>query len=148
MQQPWQSLPELNEPSRRHHCHARLAPDSTVLFADIVGFTEASNRHQPAELLALLNRIFGAFDALVARHGVEKIKTIGDAYMVAGGLPQEQPGHAVAIAALALDMMDEVAAHRWPDGSPLRLRIGINSGPLSPASSARAASSTISGAIR
>lgn len=104
--------------------------DTTVLFADIVGFTEAAARHSPNQVLSLLNRIFRAFDELVARHGVEKIKTIGDAYMVAGGLPQARPGHCMAIADLALDMTHSVEDFSWPDGTPVRLRIGLHTGPL------------------
>jgi adenylate cyclase len=68
-------------------------PESTVLFADIVGFTEISARHKPAEIVELLNGVFGRFDELVEQHGVEKIKTIGDAYMAAGGVPDRRPGH-------------------------------------------------------
>ncbi len=104
--------------------------ESTVLFADIVGFTAVSERHKPAEVLALLNRIFRSFDALAAGHEVEKIKTNGDAYMAAGGLPQIRPGHCEAIAGLALDMMQAVTDIRWPDGTPVSLRIGIHTGPL------------------
>jgi class 3 adenylate cyclase len=104
--------------------------EATVLFADIAGFTEISAHRQPAEMVAFLNRIFGRFDELVARRGVEKIKTIGDAYMVAGGLPRVRPDHAEAIAELALDMMAETDRMEGPDGAPVRIRIGIHTGPL------------------
>jgi len=104
--------------------------ESTVLFADIVGFTEISARSQPAAMVAFLNRVFGRYDELVERHGVEKIKTIGDAYMVAGGLPEARPDHAEAIAELALDMLSETKRMESPDGNPVQIRIGIDTGPL------------------
>ena len=74
----------------------------TVLFADIVGFTPLSERLSAAELVALLDRVFARWDALAAEHGLEKIKTIGDAYMVAGGIPLPRDDHAEAIAEMAL----------------------------------------------
>jgi class 3 adenylate cyclase len=101
----------------------------TVLFADIVGFTPLSERLPPAELVALLDEIFSGFDDLAKRHGLEKIKTIGDAYMVVGGAPTARLDHAVAVAAMALEMNDLVAARATNDGAPLALRIGIHSGP-------------------
>jgi class 3 adenylate cyclase len=104
--------------------------EATVLFADIAGFTGVSAQRRPAEMVAFLNRIFGRFDELVARHEVEKIKTIGDAYMVAGGVPRVRPDHAEAIAELALDMMAETDRMEGPDGAPVRIRIGIHTGPL------------------
>lgn len=105
-------------------------PESTVLFADIVGFTEISARHKSAEIVEFLNGVFGRFDKLVGQHGVEKIKTIGDAYMVAGGVPDRRPGHVEAIADLALEMIAEASHLLGPDGEPLQIRIGIHSGPL------------------
>jgi len=104
--------------------------ETTVLFTDIVGFTEISTRCQPAAMVAFLNKVFGRYDELVARHGVEKIKTIGDAYMVAGGLPEPRADHAEAVADLALDMMAETARLESPDGRPVQIRIGIDTGPL------------------
>jgi class 3 adenylate cyclase len=101
----------------------------TVLFADIVGFTPLSERLPPAELVALLDEIFSGFDDLAKRHGLEKIKTIGDAYMVVGGAPTARPDHAVAVAAMALEMNDLVAARTTNEGARLALRIGIHSGP-------------------
>jgi hypothetical protein len=100
-------------------------PESTVLFADIVGFTEISARHKAAEIVELLNGVFGRFDELVERHCVEKIKTIDDAYMVAGGVPDRGPGHVEAIADLALEMIAETSHMLGPDGEPLQIRIGI-----------------------
>jgi class 3 adenylate cyclase len=104
--------------------------DVTVLFADIVGFTPLSERLTPADLVALLDRVFGCWDGLAAAHGVEKIKTIGDAYMVAGGIPTPRDDHADAIAELALAMQAEAARLAAETGSPLRVRIGIDTGPV------------------
>jgi adenylate cyclase len=102
----------------------------TVLFADIVGFTELSSRLTPQELVARLNNIFSRFDALVERHDLEKIKTIGDAYMVVGGLPKPRTDHAEAIADLALEIQQEIHTISQELGEPLALRMGINSGPV------------------
>ncbi|HAA27459.1 MAG TPA: PAS domain-containing protein, partial [Cyanobacteria bacterium UBA8553] len=81
----------------------------SILFADIVGFTPLSARVKPTQLVNLLNEIFSSFDSLTEKHGLEKIKTIGDAYMVAGGLPLPKPNHAEAIAQMALDMQQAIA---------------------------------------
>lgn len=100
----------------------------TILFADIVGFTELSGRSTPEDLVSLLNKVFSRFDALVDAAELEKIKTIGDAYMVVAGLPAGRDDHADAVARLALDMMaatDEVARET---GEALRIRVGIHSG--------------------
>jgi class 3 adenylate cyclase len=105
-------------------------PDVTVLFADIVDFTPRSQRISPAQVVATLNDLFSAFDALAQRHGLEKIKTIGDAYMVAGGLPDPRPDHAEAIAEMALQIRDEVPRHIDPSGQPLAVRIGMDTGPV------------------
>ena len=105
-------------------------PDVTVLFADIVGFTPLGQTLEPAELVQLLNKMFVAFDELVERAGLEKIKTIGDAYMVVGGLPSPRPGHLAAMLDVALEMIDVIARVRPTHGGPLQLRIGIDSGPV------------------
>jgi adenylate cyclase len=106
---------------------AERLEDVSVLFADIVGFTSLSARISPSELIEMLNHLFSAFDDLVDRHGLEKIKTIGDAYMVAGGLPEPRPDHLEAMAAFALDMLKAMQAP--PDGQDeLRVRIGIHVG--------------------
>ena len=100
-----------------------------ILFADIVGFTEMSGRLKPAELVSLLNDVFNAVDGVVAKYGAEKIKTIGDAYMVVAGLPIEDPDPDATIANLALDIADEVSRFKDPTtGRPVQVRIGINSG--------------------
>ena len=102
----------------------------SVLFADIAGFTEFASQASPEKLLAMLNSVFTAFDELSGEHNLEKIKTIGDAYMVVSGLPVERPDHAEAIADLALDMQ-QVFEKLQLEGSPtLRLRVGINLGPV------------------
>jgi class 3 adenylate cyclase len=105
-------------------------PEVTVLFADLVDFTRRSRRIGPAQVVQALNELFSAFDRLAQRHGLEKIKTIGDAYMVAGGLPQPRPDHAEAIAEMALGIREEVARRTDPSGQPLAVRIGIDTGPV------------------
>jgi adenylate cyclase len=102
----------------------------TVLFADIVGFTQLSERLPAPDVVALLDRVFARWDALAADHGVEKIKTIGDAYMVAGGIPLPRDDHAEAIADMALAMGAEVARLPGDTGHALQVRIGIDSGPV------------------
>jgi adenylate cyclase len=103
---------------------------ATVLFADIVGFTPLAQELAPADTVALLDRVFARWDGLAARHGVEKIKTIGDAYMVAGGLPSPREDHAEAIADMALEMGAEVERCAAESGVPLKVRIGIDTGPV------------------
>jgi len=102
----------------------------SVLFADIVGFTELSARMSPTELVKRLNVIFSHFDQLAEKHGVEKIKTIGDAYMVVGGLPMPRDDHAEAIAQMALGMQAKIAKLCADTGEKLAIRVGINSGPV------------------
>lgn len=102
----------------------------TILFADIVGFTEVAARISAKELVFILNEIFSAFDRLADRYGLEKIKTIGDAYMVVGGLPNPRADHADAIAQMALAMQQAIADFRNDLGNPFELRIGINTGSI------------------
>jgi class 3 adenylate cyclase len=109
---------------------ADACSEVTVLFADIVGFTKLSIDVSPADMVQMLNRIFSAFDALARRHGLEKIKTIGDGYHAVAGLPIPRADHAEAAAAMALDMQDAVRALAEESGWPLSLRIGIDSGPV------------------
>ena len=104
--------------------------DVTVLFADLVDFTKFSAQTSPTELVELLNVIFSKFDRLAEQHGIEKIKTIGDAYMVVAGLPTARPDTAGAIAQMALDMQDAIAQLNTELGKSFRLRIGIHSGPV------------------
>jgi adenylate cyclase len=103
---------------------------ATVLFADIVGFTPRAQELAPVETVALLDRIFAGWDGLAARYDVEKIKTIGDAYMVAAGLPSERQDHAEAIADMALEMGGEAARCAGEGDPPLEVRIGIDTGPV------------------
>jgi adenylate cyclase len=105
--------------------------DASILFADVVDFTPLSSQLDPREVVGLLDRLFTSFDALVDRYDVEKIKTIGDCYMVAAGVPRQRPDHARALAELAFEMR-ECAKSFLPDGAghDLRLRIGISSGPV------------------
>ena len=105
-------------------------PEVTVLFADLVDFTRRSQRSSPQQVVQVLDELFTAFDQLTKRHGLEKIKTIGDAYMVAGGLPEPRPDHAQAVADMALAMRDELAGRTDPSGQPLQVRIGIDTGPV------------------
>ncbi|WP_343990804.1 adenylate/guanylate cyclase domain-containing protein, partial [Terrabacter terrae] len=102
----------------------------TVLFADLVGFTEHTQVVPPGELVALLDRIFSAFDRRADAESVEKIKTIGDAYMVAGGLPERRPDHLQAVARVALAMRADIAAiAREPGCEWLAVRMGMDTGP-------------------
>lgn len=104
--------------------------EATVLFADIVDFTRLSTHIPATEVVSLLNDIFSVFDALAEKHGLEKIKTIGDAYLVVGGLPTPRPDHAEAIADMALDMQKAVGGKTRDTGGLLQVRIGIHTGPV------------------
>jgi class 3 adenylate cyclase len=105
-------------------------PEVTVLLADLVGFTALAAHIDPDEVVSLLNEIFSNFDLLSERHGLEKIKTIGDAYMVVGGLAEPKLGHAQAIAHLALDMQTAIADFNRQYGTSIQVRIGICTGPV------------------
>jgi len=102
--------------------------DVSVLFADLVGFTNFASQKSAAETVKVLNQIFSQFDQLSLQHGLEKIKTIGDAYMVVGGLPEPQENHPLAIAQMALDMQAAVASFNTKNNHSFSLRIGINIG--------------------
>ena len=119
--------------SRLNHGETIIADhvaDATILFADLVGFTRLSSRLSATRLVQLLNMLFSEFDRLCVEHGLEKIKTIGDAYMVAGGLIEPSTDHAVRVADMALDIRDVSAAASTRLGLPLQIRIGIHSGPV------------------
>jgi len=105
-------------------------PEVTVLFADIVDFTGRSERITPEQVVQVLNDLFSAFDRLARQRGLEKIKTIGDAYMVVGGLPEPRSDHAEAVAEMALAILGEVGGRSDPGGQPLQVRIGIDTGPV------------------
>ncbi len=102
---------------------------TTVMFTDIVGFTAMSEKVTPTELVSYLNRMFSAFDDLAEKHRLEKIKTIGDAYMVAGGFPEERDCHAKDVSAMALDMLEVVEECNRITKQPVEIRIGIHTGP-------------------
>ena len=103
---------------------------ATILFADLVNFTQISTTMSATKLVYLLNEIFSSFDELTEKHGLEKIKTIGDAYMVAGGIPIARPDHAEASAEMALDMLVAIDELNVKLEATFDLRIGINSGPV------------------
>ena len=100
----------------------------TVLFADIVGFTELAAKHSPSSLVTLLNRIFSAFDIFSEQYNLEKIKTIGDAYMIVGGLPSPTPHHAESVANMALEMIDTMRLLSKSLGMDINIRVGIHTG--------------------
>lgn len=100
----------------------------TILFADIVSFTKMTSSMPPAELVDMLSQLFSRFDALSDDHGLEKIKTIGDGYMVIGGAPLARDDHAIVIAQLAIEMLQAVAEYNVQAGKNIQLRIGISSG--------------------
>jgi adenylate cyclase len=109
---------------------ADYIPEATILFSDLVDFTAITGRLRPEETVTLLGALFAEFDGLTARFGLEKIKTIGDGYMVAGGLPDARPDHAAAVAEMALHMRDVTATASTDLNQLLQLRIGIHSGPV------------------
>lgn len=109
---------------------AEAHDDVTVLFADVVDFTPFAERTAPARVVGVLDQVFTAFDELAARHGIEKIKTIGDAYMAAAGLPEPRADHVEAMADLALEMRATFGRLCEPLGLELAIRIGIASGPV------------------
>jgi adenylate cyclase len=104
--------------------------DASVLFADIAGFTERASDMPPEQLIHFLNRLYSDFDALVDKHGLEKIKVSGDSYMVVSGVPQPRADHVEALASFALDMAEAASRLRDSQGNPLPLRIGLASGPV------------------
>jgi adenylate cyclase len=104
--------------------------EASILFADMAGFTARAADTLPVRLVLFLNDLFTAFDQLVERYGLEKIKTTGDAYMVVSGVPEPRPGHAEALAQLALDMRAAVTSIAQASGRALSIRIGISSGPV------------------
>jgi len=104
--------------------------DASVLFADIVGFTERASGTAPADLVRFLDRLYSAFDALVDKHGLEKIKVSGDSYMVVSGVPRPRPDHAQALADFALDMANAAAGLTDPHDRSVPLRVGMACGPV------------------
>ena len=117
----------------KQHGHARpiLHPDATVLFTDLVGFTKVAEHLGPEDLVASLDALFGAFDAISSRRGIEKIKTIGDAYMACAGVPEYRPNHPAIAVLAALEMREVVRdlARETPAGRPAwGIRIGLHTG--------------------
>jgi class 3 adenylate cyclase len=102
----------------------------TVLFADVVDFSSFASRTEPEDLVALLNDLFSRFDQLAGRHGLEKIKTIGDSYLAVSGLPERRMDHAETTANMALEMLTAIDGFNTDRKSQLRMRIGLNSGPV------------------
>jgi guanylate cyclase len=119
--------------TRLRHGEERIAesyPETTVLFTDIVGFTPWAQRTDPARVVALLDDLFSRFDGLALEHGVEKIKTVGDAYMAAVGAPEPRPDHAAVALGFAVAQMQAVAEWRDSNGIDLHVRTGLASGPV------------------
>jgi adenylate cyclase len=104
--------------------------DASILFADIAGYTKRASDTSPSDLVRFLDRLYTDLDALVDRHGLEKVKTSGDSYMVVSGVPQPRDDHIEALACLALDMADAVADLKDPQGRKVPLRIGLAAGPV------------------
>jgi adenylate cyclase len=119
---------KLKDPA--HGTIADRYDDASILFADIAGYTEQASEISPTDLVRFLDRLYTTFDRLVDKHGLEKIKTTGDAYMVVSGVPTPRPDHVEAIADLALDLVRAVAELRDPRGRPVPLRMGIAAGPV------------------
>ena len=119
--------------TRLRHGEERIAesyPETTVLFTDIVGFTPWAQRTDPARVVALLDDLFSRFDGLALEHGVEKIKTVGDAYMAAVGAPEARPDHAAVALGFAVAQMGAVAEWRDANDIDLHVRTGLASGPV------------------
>ena len=102
----------------------------SILFADMAGFTARTSDTAPDDLVRFLNHVFTDFDRLVESHGLEKIKTTGDSYMVVSGLPAQRPDHAQALGELALDLRDAATSLVDPQGRSVPIRFGIASGPV------------------
>jgi adenylate cyclase len=118
----------LKDPSR--NIIADKYDDASILFADIAGYTKRSSDTPPTDLVRFLDRLYTDLDALVDRHGLEKVKTSGDSYMVVSGVPEPRDDHVEALACLALDMADAVADLKDPQGREVPLRIGLAAGPV------------------
>jgi adenylate cyclase len=118
----------LKDPSR--NIIADKYDDASILFADIAGYTKRASDTTPSDLVRFLDRLYTDLDALVDRHGLEKVKTSGDSYMVVSGVPEPRDDHIEALACLALDMADAVADLRDPQGRAVPLRIGLAAGPV------------------
>ncbi|MCW7475015.1 adenylate/guanylate cyclase domain-containing protein [Leptospira levettii] len=109
---------------------ADKSSEATILFADIVDFTVLSQTMEPEKIVSILNEIFSEFDTIVQNHNLEKIKTIGDAYMVASGIPEAREDHCEAVALCALDMLSSIENGITQNSKPFKIRIGIHTGPV------------------
>jgi len=118
----------LKDPSR--NIIADKYDDASILFADIAGYTKRASDTPPGDLVRFLDRLYTDLDALVDRHGLEKVKTSGDSYMVVSGVPEPRADHIEALACLALDMAEAVADLKDPQGREVPLRIGLAAGPV------------------
>jgi adenylate cyclase len=118
----------LKDPSR--NIIADKYDDASILFADIAGYTKRASETTPSDLVRFLDRLYTDLDALVDSHGLEKVKTSGDSYMVVSGVPEPRDDHIEALACLALDMADAVADLKDPQGREVPLRIGLAAGPV------------------
>jgi class 3 adenylate cyclase len=117
------------DPATEHGHIAQAYTEVTVVFADLVEFTKQSGRTDPPEIVTVLDDVFTRFDAIAERCGLEKIKTIGDAYMAVAGVPEPREDDVEVAAQMALAMRDEIAQMRWPSGDQMRVRIGMATGP-------------------
>jgi class 3 adenylate cyclase len=117
------------DPATEHGHIAQAFDEVTVVFADLVDFTQQSGRSQPPEIVEVLDEVFSRFDALAERFGLEKIKTIGDAYMAVAGVPEPQADDVEVAAQMALAMREEVRQLQWPSGDAMTVRIGMATGP-------------------
>ena len=124
--------PVAEELKHRGRVEAREIPECTILFTDFVGFTQIAQRTPPAQLVRSLDRLFVGFDQIIARHGLEKLKTIGDAYMAAGGIPSYKDSHLVDCVLAALEILAFLERYRAenPDGPAWQVRVGVHSGPV------------------
>jgi class 3 adenylate cyclase len=117
------------DPATEHGAIAQAYGEVTVVFADLVEFTKQAGTTDPPEIVAVLDDVFTRFDAIAERCGLEKIKTIGDAYMAVAGVPEPRDDDVEVAAQMALAMRDEIAQMRWPSGDQMRVRIGMATGP-------------------
>jgi adenylate cyclase len=117
------------DPATEHGHIAQAHGEVTVVFADLVEFTRQSGTTDPPEIVAVLDDVFTRFDAIAERCGLEKIKTIGDAYMAVAGVPEPREDDVEVAAHMALAMRDEIAQMRWPSRDQMRVRIGMATGP-------------------
>jgi len=115
---------------KREHPIADYFENASILFIDMAGFTLFADARDPKEVVSVLNQIFTNFDKLADKHGLEKIKTIGDCYMAVSGLPEANPHHAEAAAAMAMEIKAEMGKYKANDGTPIQFRMGLDCGPV------------------